>query len=104
MKLKNLRTGSTTEDTYNTNLKITKAHIDKVNVQFLYAAGDTYTFMNNGQRLQYTAKSTVNYVNKAENVTMYWDLREGDKAVKGTYIIQVFSDDNLLGETRMILQ
>lgn len=66
--------------------------------------GDAYTFMNDGQRLQYTAKSSVNYVNKAENVTMYWDLREGDKAVKGTYIIQVFSDDVLLGETRMVLQ
>ena len=47
MKLKNLRTGSTTEDTYNTNLKITKAHIDKVNVQYLYSSGDVYTFMNN---------------------------------------------------------
>ncbi len=47
IKLKNLRTGSTTEETFNTNIKITKAHIDKVNVQFLYASGDTYTFMNN---------------------------------------------------------
>ena len=47
IKLKNLRTGSTTEDTYNTNIKITKAHIDKINVQYLYASGDNYTFMNN---------------------------------------------------------
>lgn len=47
IKLKNLRTGSTVENTYNTNIKVTKAHIDKVNVQFLYASGDTYTFMNN---------------------------------------------------------
>lgn len=47
MKLKNLRTGSITEDTYNTNLKLLKAHIDKVNVNFLYQTGDTYTFMNN---------------------------------------------------------
>ena len=47
IKLKNLRTGSTTEDTYNTNIKVTKAHIDKVNVQYLYSSGDNYTFMNN---------------------------------------------------------
>ena len=46
IKLKNLRTGSTVENTYNTNLKITKAHIDKMNVQFLYSQGDTYVFMN----------------------------------------------------------
>ena len=47
IKLKNLRTGSTTEDTYNTNIKITKAHIDKINAQYLYVSGDNYTFMNN---------------------------------------------------------
>ena len=47
IKLKNLRTGSTTEETFNTNIKITKAHIDKVNVQFLYDSGDNYVFMNN---------------------------------------------------------
>ena len=46
IKLKNLRTGSTVENTYNTNIKITKAHVDKMNVQFLYAQGDTYVFMN----------------------------------------------------------
>lgn len=47
IKLKNLRTGSTVEDTYNTNIKVTKARIDRVPVQFLYASGDNYTFMNN---------------------------------------------------------
>ena len=46
IKLKNLRTGSTVENTYNTNIKITKAHIDKQTVQFLYASGDNYVFMN----------------------------------------------------------
>lgn len=47
IKLKNLRTGSIVENTYNTNLKITKAHIDKVHAQYLYAMGDQYVFMNN---------------------------------------------------------
>lgn len=65
---------------------------------------DAYTFMNNGQRLQYSAKGTVNYVNKAENVTLVWDIRDNDKAIKGTYIVQVFTDNALLGETRFTLQ
>lgn len=65
---------------------------------------DAYTFMNEGQRLQYTAKASVNYVNKAEHVTMVWDIRENDKAIKGTYIVQVFSDNGLLGETRFTLE
>ena len=47
IKLKNLRTGSTVEQTFNTNIKITKAHIDKTSVQYLYASGDAYVFMNN---------------------------------------------------------
>ncbi len=47
MKLKNLRTGSITVDTYNTNIKIEKAHVNKSKSQFLYADGDKYVFMNN---------------------------------------------------------
>ncbi len=47
IKLKNLRTGSTVEQTFNTNIKVTKAHIDKNQVQFLYMSGDNYVFMNN---------------------------------------------------------
>ena len=47
MKLRNLRTGSITEDTYNTNIKIQKAHIDRMPMQYLYQAGDNYVFMNN---------------------------------------------------------
>ena len=47
IKRKNLRTGSVTEDTFNTNIKITKAHIEKVKTQYLYKMGDSYVFMNN---------------------------------------------------------
>ncbi len=47
IKLKNLRTGSTVEQTFNTNIKVTKAHIEKNQVQFLYMSGDNFVFMNN---------------------------------------------------------
>ena len=47
IKLKNLRTGSIVEQTFNTNIKITRAHIDKTSVQYLYASGDNLVFMNN---------------------------------------------------------
>jgi len=69
---------------------------------------DAYSFENNGQRLQYTCKSSVNYVNKAETVTMYWDISAQDqkkfKELKGTFIVQVFSDNGLLGESRFTLE
>lgn len=45
-KLKNLRTGGTVEKTFNTNVKLEKAMIERQNMQFLYASGDTYNFMN----------------------------------------------------------
>ncbi len=47
IKLKNLRTGSIVEQTFNTNIKITRARIDKSKVQYLYASGDDLVFMNN---------------------------------------------------------
>ena len=45
-KLRNLRTGGTVEKTFNTNVKLEKAMIDRQNMQFLYNSGDTYNFMN----------------------------------------------------------
>lgn len=45
-KLKNLRTGATIETTYNTNVKLETAHIEKQNMQFLYSQGEEYCFMN----------------------------------------------------------
>ena len=47
IKLKNLRTGSITVETFNTNIKIEKAHVEKSKSQFLYTDGDNYVFMNN---------------------------------------------------------
>ncbi len=46
IKLKNLRTGSTIEQTFNTNIKFEKAIIEKKTMQFLYSNGDMYNFMN----------------------------------------------------------
>lgn len=47
MKLRNLRTGSLVEDTYNTNIKIEKARVDKAKMNYLYNDGTNYVFMNN---------------------------------------------------------
>lgn len=45
-KLRNLRTGAVIDHTFNAGVKVDRAHIEKVNMQYLYAAGDVYTFMN----------------------------------------------------------
>ena len=45
-KLKNLRTGSTIEYTFNSGVKCETARIERKPMQYLYNSGDEYTFMN----------------------------------------------------------
>lgn len=45
-KLKNLRTGSIIEKRFNSGVKLEKAMIAKQEMQYLYANGDDYNFMN----------------------------------------------------------
>ena len=46
MKLRNLRTGSIIEKTYNSSVKLAKANIQRKPMQYLYQAGDAYSFMD----------------------------------------------------------
>jgi len=46
IKLKNLRTGSTVEQTFNTNIKFERANINKTSMQFLYENSGKYNFMD----------------------------------------------------------
>ena len=62
-------------------------------------SGDAFAFVYKGEKLQYTAKKTVNYDNSAETVTIVWDLVEGDKAMKGRYVVQLYTDEQFLGES-----
>ncbi len=45
-KLKNLRTGTTTEKTFRAGEKINKAHLERKEMEYLYNTGDEYFFMN----------------------------------------------------------
>ena len=67
-------------------------------------SGETYSFVHDGQRLQYSSKAVVNYNNKSQNVTLNWDLMSDDKAIKGKYVVQVFTDDQFLGESYFTLK
>ncbi|HPE40418.1 MAG TPA: hypothetical protein PLI77_04940 [Bacteroidales bacterium] len=67
-------------------------------------AGDAFTFNYQEQKLQYSVKKTINYDGNAETVALLWDLKEKDKAVKGRYIIQVYTDNLLLGESSFELK
>jgi elongation factor P len=45
-KLRNLRSGNTTEMTFRGGEKVNPARIESSTMQYLYASGDDYTFMN----------------------------------------------------------
>lgn len=81
IKLKNLRTGSIVENTYNTNLKITRAHIEKVKAQYLYGMGESYVFMNNTSYEQIEIPASVlgdskNFIKEGMDIDI--DFYEGE--------------------------
>ena len=46
-KLKNLKANTTREVTFNSDIKIEKARVDKKQLSYLYNAGNNYVFMDN---------------------------------------------------------
>jgi elongation factor P len=46
IKLKNLKTGAITVESFNSTIKVEKAHVDKKTMTYLYKDGDNYVFMD----------------------------------------------------------
>ena len=46
VKVRNLRTGSTVEKTYNNGSRVNDVRLDSADVEYLYTDGDLYYFMN----------------------------------------------------------
>lgn len=59
IKFKNLKTGSTLEETFNTNIKIEKAHVERLSMNYLYNQGNTYVFINNDDYSQLEIDATI---------------------------------------------
>ena len=69
-KLKNLKTGSIAEYTFNAGIKVPTAHVEKVKMQYLYESSGTYTFMNMN-----TYEQVELQANQIENESKF--LKEG---------------------------
>ena len=69
-KLKNLRTGSIAEYTFNAGIKVPTAHVEKVKMQYLYESSGAYTFMNMN-----TYEQVELQANQIENESKF--LKEG---------------------------
>lgn len=83
-KIKNLKTGATIEKTFNTNIKLEKALIEKKDMQYLYNASDTYYFMDNETYEQVEISK-----DKIEN--------ESDYLVENNNVELVFYKGDLIG-------
>ena len=75
MKVRNLRSGSTTEKSFNSGTKLERAMIEKKPMQFLYASGDMYNFMNMETYEQIELPNTqlgedINYLKEGLNVDL----------------------------------
>ena len=80
-KLKNLRTGSIVEQTFNSGIKVPAAHVEKIKMQYLYENGGSYTFMNMNTYEQLELdKSVVGEGSKflKENLEVYITMYEGE--------------------------
>lgn len=71
--MKNLRTGAVQEKTFRSTEKVEKAQIDSKNMQYLYADGDNYVFMDTDTYDQLTLpgdeiRDQLNYLKENMNV------------------------------------
>ncbi|PKP03820.1 MAG: hypothetical protein CVU11_06815 [Bacteroidetes bacterium HGW-Bacteroidetes-6] len=63
----------------------------------------SYSFIYQGQRIQYSAKTVISYNQKASSVCIDYTRGEVDLPV-GKYNVAVFSDDHELGQTSFTLR
>ena len=65
---------------------------------------DEYSFVYNGNKLQYSAMKVVDYQNKSLTVCVYWTPRVAQKLIPGTYHVDVFEGNFNIGQTSFKLR
>lgn len=66
---------------------------------------DIYSFMYQGQKIQYSIKKEINYQNKAMDITLSWNKKDDNKAaMKGKYNVALFIDGYEIGQTSFELK
>jgi len=63
---------------------------------------DTYMFDYKGEKIQYSVKKDIDYQNKAMEINLYWDKVED--FTPGAYVVSVFTDGYLIGESQFTLK
>jgi Tfp pilus assembly protein PilO len=66
--------------------------------------GDEYSFMHQGERLQYSIMETVDYQNQNEALCVYWDKRETQELTEGMYSVDIYEGETLIGQANFNLR
>ncbi len=82
-KLKNVKNGSVVERTFRAGEKVPRAHIERREMQFLYASGNQYTFMD-------TENYEQNTISEAQLGDGKWFLKENMLVTIVSYQGQTF--------------
>jgi hypothetical protein len=66
--------------------------------------GSDYSFMFNGEELQYSILEDVNYQNQAIDMCMRYHLRDTQELEPGVYHVDIFEGENTIGHTTFSLK
>ncbi len=65
---------------------------------------DESSFMYNGEKLQYSIKKVIDYENSAIDLCVRWVKRSSKEMKPGLYHVDIFEDNNIIGETTFTLK
>lgn len=66
---------------------------------------DEYTFMYKGEKIQYSIKKLIDYRNNTLDLCLYWEKISPEKEMQeGTYHIEVFYSEEVIGHTQLVLK
>lgn len=66
--------------------------------------GDEYSFIYQGEKLQYSIKKSIDYQNKSMDICLYWTKRQTQEMTTGLYKVEIFEGDNVIGHAKFSLR
>lgn len=85
--------------------KILYVRIARPNKEILVKGrGDTYSFMFNGNKLQYSIKQKIDYENESMDLCLYWNRRSTLELKPGLYHVDIYEGNNQIGYTNFTLK
>ncbi len=66
---------------------------------------DDYTFLYQGEKIQYSIMKLIDYQNLSMDMCLYWSKSYPDKEImKGTYHVEIFYEEEVIGHTQFVLR